>query len=269
MKKLNPLRHEDQGSATDPGDAGVVEVFGEDDQFGMKIRAEKPSDKPNFTDIVAVHGLNGHYMKTWSAETPSGKEVNWLRVFLPMHVPNTRIMSYSYNSVLQFSKSLDGIDDFAGQLLEDLMAWRTSAEEKGREVIFIGHSLGSLVFKQVWIEWPDLYLVVLTVMQALNLAHERERYDMLLSQIKGVIFFDTPHRGSDLANWAETLGNILKVANFGTSTNTRLARELNGRSEILRKISTSFVERGKDLAIFSFYESEMMPNMNCKVEPSL
>jgi hypothetical protein len=87
----------------------------------------------------------------------------------------------------------------------------------------------------------------------------------LLSQIKGVFFFGTPHRGTNLAQWATLLENILKASSLGTSTNARLGKELQSRSEILSKISKSFVERGKSLAIFTFYETEVMPYMNCKV----
>ncbi|RFU24043.1 hypothetical protein B7463_g12297, partial [Scytalidium lignicola] len=204
-----------------------------DDKFGMKILVDKPSDLADLSDIIAIHGLNGHYYDTWSATTSSGVTVNWLQDFLPAHIPNSKILSYSYNSVVQFSKSLSGIDEFADQLLEDLLSWRLSRFEKERPI-------------------------------ALNRAHERDRYSSLLSQIKGVFFFGTPHRGTNLAQWAALLENILKVSSLGTSSNARLMKELQSRSEILSKISKSFVERGKSLTIFTFYETEMMPYMNCK-----
>lgn len=44
--------------------------------------------------IVAIHGLNGHSEKTWTA----GNDVNWLRKFLPIDVPNARIFSYGYEA---------------------------------------------------------------------------------------------------------------------------------------------------------------------------
>ncbi|OCL02322.1 hypothetical protein AOQ84DRAFT_357452 [Glonium stellatum] len=40
-------------------------------------------------DIIAVHGLNGHRDKTWTA----GNGVNWLRDLLPQDLPNARIMA--------------------------------------------------------------------------------------------------------------------------------------------------------------------------------
>ncbi|KAF2176037.1 hypothetical protein K469DRAFT_608537, partial [Zopfia rhizophila CBS 207.26] len=40
-------------------------------------------------DIVAVHSLNGHRDKTWTASNG----VNWLRDFHPQDLPKTRIIS--------------------------------------------------------------------------------------------------------------------------------------------------------------------------------
>ena len=104
---------------------------------------------PEIIDIIAIHGLNGHYARIWTEKAPSGGSVNWLKDFLPEFIPEARILSYSYNSSLQCSKSHAGIDDFAEQLLEDPMSWRTSPAEKEKPVIFICHSLARLVFKHV------------------------------------------------------------------------------------------------------------------------
>jgi hypothetical protein len=99
----------------------------------------------------------------------------------------------------------------------------------------------------------------------LTKAHERERYKTLLKHIFGVAFFGTPHKGADLASWSVTLGNILRAASLGTSTNVQLAKDLEGNSRVLAQISRSFVERGKELKIFSFYELDKMDNLNCRV----
>lgn len=59
------------------------------------------------------------------------------------------------------------------------------------------------------------------------------------------------------------MGNILCTASFASSTNTKFAKELKSRSEVLDSISKSFVERGKELKILSFYETDKMDNLNC------
>jgi hypothetical protein len=53
------------------------------EQYGMFTLEDKPPDATKMIDIVAVHGLNGRYLRTWSARGPDGAQVNWLRDFLP------------------------------------------------------------------------------------------------------------------------------------------------------------------------------------------
>jgi hypothetical protein len=96
------------------------------------------------SSIVAVHGLGGDKYDTWEDD---GKI--WLREFLPAKVPNTRIMTYGYNSVVAFSKSITEIEDFAVDLLSRLSGERGTPQEKARPVIFICHSLGGIVVKKV------------------------------------------------------------------------------------------------------------------------
>ena len=123
----------------------------DDSRFGLKVLVDKSSEILDAIDIVAIHGLNGDYSRTWTAITSAGTEVNWLKHedFLPNHLENARIMSYGYNSGFQFSNSQAGISEFADQLLEDLISWRVSQLQQLRPLIFICHSLGGLVFKQV------------------------------------------------------------------------------------------------------------------------
>lgn len=116
--------------------------------YGMFILEDKSSEEANVVDVVAIHGLGGHYLHTWTATDAKGNPSVWLRGFLPHQLPNARIMSYGYDSTVQFNKSVAGISDFATQLLEDLRSWRKSREEEGRPIIFICHSLGGIIVKQ-------------------------------------------------------------------------------------------------------------------------
>ena len=92
----------------------------------------------------------------------------------------------------------------------------------------------------------------------MNRAYGDERYASLSKHFAGVTFFGTPHRGSDIAQWAGMLGKILKVGSLGGSTHSQLAKDLEPSSRILKNISDSFITRGKNLIIFSFYETEKM-----------
>jgi hypothetical protein len=115
--------------------------------YRLFILHDQANDRSNAMDIIAVHGLNGHYEKTWQETGPNGQSVNWLRDFLPSQIPYARIMSYGYNSTVLFSKSEADFGTFAEQLLEDILSWRTRGMV--RPIIFICHSLGGIVFKKV------------------------------------------------------------------------------------------------------------------------
>jgi len=67
-------------------------------------------------DIVFVHGLNGHWMKTWTHENGTF----WPKDLLPHALPGARIYSYGYPSQIFANKSVAGIRDFSKHLLGDL-----------------------------------------------------------------------------------------------------------------------------------------------------
>lgn len=100
----------------------------------------------------------------------------------------------------------------------------------------------------------------------LNKAHGNKRYrTTLLKCVYGVLFFGTPHRGSGLAHWGTMLSSILKAAALGSSTNSQLTKDLERKSKVLENISSSFIDLGKDLKIFSFHEVDTMDYLNCVV----
>jgi hypothetical protein len=236
-------------------------------EHGLYTFVPQSSEEKNVADIIAIHGLNGHYENTWTTEREDGARVNWLKDLLPKKISNARIMSFSYNSRVQFSKSTSDITDFASQLLEQLLAVRRSEAEKSRPIIFVCHSLGGIVFKEVSRNF--LVSCIVADMQgrkALANANQNERYYLTIAvHVSGAAFFGTPHKGSSLASWGGFLSTILKTASFATSTNVLLTRDLEQSSRVLERISKSFNIHGKFLQIFSFYETEKMSFANCKV----
>jgi hypothetical protein len=114
--------------------------------YGLHNLVPKDGQATEVIDIVAVHGLNGHYLRTWTDEETG---VNWLRDIIPLFLLGARVMSFWYNSTVYLSKSTSTIETFAHQLLEGLVSQRQTLEETARPIIFICHSLGGLVFKQV------------------------------------------------------------------------------------------------------------------------
>lgn len=71
----------------------------------------------------------------------------WLRDFLPEDLPNARILTYGYDTKLVGSLSNARISEYAKQFLESIEDARDSAPD--RPIIFIGHSLGGLLIKEV------------------------------------------------------------------------------------------------------------------------
>jgi hypothetical protein len=139
----NPLKEDAQQHQGTFSDSKHVE------KCGLFILHDQPSDEPGVVDIIAIHGLNRHYDKTWSTESAEGDRVNWLKDFLPQRIPYARILSYGYNFTVQFSKSAAGVNTFAEQLLEDILSVRLYPMERMRPILFICHSLGGIVFKKV------------------------------------------------------------------------------------------------------------------------
>ncbi len=58
-------------------------------------------------------------------------------------------MSYGYGSGGILSKSVSDIDDVARELLTRLHGKRRTTAERARPILFIAHSLGGVVVKQV------------------------------------------------------------------------------------------------------------------------
>lgn len=99
------------------------------------------------SSIVAVHGLNPkdktfHAEDTWSCE---GKL--WLRDFLPDKLPRARILLFGYNSNVGFESSAAGVREQALNLLNRL--WLLRQGNHVRPLLFIAHSLGGIVVKEV------------------------------------------------------------------------------------------------------------------------
>ena len=97
-------------------------------------------------------------------------------------------------------------------------------------------------------------------------AHEQnEHYSNILENIQGAAFFGTPHHGSDLAFWDHAGTLLVRAATLGYSTNVQLSKDLKIDSEMLRRISESFAYRGAKMKFRSFYETELMKGLNCRV----
>jgi hypothetical protein len=159
------------------------------ERFGL-FRLDEPSSSANESgdrhglfpvNIIAVHGLNGDAYSTWTH--PNG--TLWLRDLLPNFLPGCRVYTYGYPSQVVFNRSYADVSAYARRLLNSIRGlWEEWAEvrlrhfqgkclwsnhpgwltlrgslQASRSIIFICHSLGGIVVKQVSRPPPLLFLL--------------------------------------------------------------------------------------------------------------
>ena len=68
--------------------------------------------------IVAVHGLNGDAVRTWT--NPKTKAF-WLRNYLPLDIVGARVLNFGYNADAAFGNTTADVSDCAKDLLGSLI----------------------------------------------------------------------------------------------------------------------------------------------------
>jgi len=233
---------------------------------------------PIAADVIFVHGLQGHPQKTWQAhtESPAGKRsffslgkrkrgecgelsdtVFWPADILPDDYTNVRILTYGYDSnVSRYFKGPTNklnLSQLGEGFLNRVAGERRQAKASGRPIVFVAHSLGGLLVKEALVESkkqrPD--------------SHKIDVY----KSTQGIVFFGTPHKGSNDAKWGLILRSIASAA---FDTNDKIIRALEPDSELLEKLARDFqdiIDEGK-IKICSLLESEGktgLPIFNGKV----
>jgi hypothetical protein len=116
----------------------------------------------NQHSVIAVHGVNGHYTRTWSSN-----KTLWLSDVLPNRIPNSRVMSFGYRSNPRTGLGLvdaEGLRQIARDLLQQLQDMRTPKTDFDEVCRFAQVSRGSLIFgidrasqsfssATIWVVW--------------------------------------------------------------------------------------------------------------------
>lgn len=166
------------------------------------------SDGDIKTHVVFIHGLGGHYEKTWLSSTPDkGFWPNWLSE----EIDNIAIWSVGYlNPISRWgSPKAMHFTDRAKDILH-----RLNQEPLFRdgEIIFVGHSMGGLMIKQMF-----------------HYADRSPELQSIMGRVTKVSFLATPHRGSSGADLADRL-RIIALPSIATASllkNDPNLRELN------------------------------------------
>ncbi|CAD5186419.1 unnamed protein product [Musa acuminata subsp. malaccensis] len=217
-----PTNKNDEGSSDDSAVAEVVnfdsspssvcqcvedETCNTSSSMGNSERSPK-SACPSF-DVVFIHGLRGGPFKSWriadnksSTTSKAGLVENidqeagklgtcWPSEWLSTDLPDARLFSVKYKTNLtQWSGASLPLQEVSSMLLRKL----TRAGIGDRPVVFVTHSMGGLVVKQM------LY-------QAKN-----SNLTEFVKNTIGVVFYSCPHFGSKLADMPWRMGLVLRPA---------------------------------------------------------
>jgi Putative serine esterase (DUF676) len=132
-------------------------------------------------------------------------------------------------------------------LLEALIDERVECTE--RPMIFVAHSLGGLLVKDVLIESRKY--------SPRTIAHNVFQF------CHAIMFFGTPHLGSNLANWGLLLSNVVEALGVGFSTYKGVLRQLAPDSDKLESLGREFndildapIPVDQKIRIYSFQEAK-------------
>lgn len=146
-------------------------------------------------DIVFVHGLGGSSHATWRHGKEGASDHFFWPEELGKELPQCGVWSFGYAAgFTQFGNPGMIIEMRAGNLAQQLALAESSPGVNAgigkRPLVFITHSMGGLVIKS---------LIV-------SSAHAGDAHQKIVSQIQGIVFCGTPHRGAALASAAKLLG---------------------------------------------------------------
>lgn len=128
--------------------------------------------------VIFVHGLGGHPYTTWA---DSKGDAFWPR-WLASDIPGLAVWTLAYDApASNWLGTAMSLQDRAKNVLERLVG---KSELRGLPIVFVCHSLGGLVIKQV-----------------LRTANDRRaggdaEAQAFVASVKGVVFIATPHSGS-------------------------------------------------------------------------
>jgi hypothetical protein len=150
------------------------------------------------------------------------------RDLIPATVPNARVLTYGYDTHIRHwvgpPVNKNTIYDIAWDFLVALAAERQA--EPARPVLFIIHSLGGIVIKEILRRSSHCHL---------GQAH---LYDIFKSTI-GIMFFGTPHSGADPHGFLQRVAEkVIKVVGF--SVNKQIISTLLPSAKRLRELRDEF-----------------------------
>eukprot|EP00249_Psilotum_nudum_P021362 c28083_g1_i2 orf=314-4183(+) len=198
-------------------------------------------------DVVFVHGLCGGPFRTWrvadnvsaiagndlieKVDVDSGRTGTcWPKEWLARDLPCSRLLTVKYKTNFsQWSGATLPLEEVSSMLLEKLLA----AGVGQRPVVFVTHSMGGLVVKQMLMQ-----------------AGQDNMHSHLVKQTCGIVFYSCPHFGTTLANMPWHIGIVFRPA-----PSIRELRSGSPRLEELNRYIRKLHKGG--MGILSFSETKV------------
>ncbi|MEA5621951.1 esterase/lipase family protein [Nostoc sp. UHCC 0251] len=187
-------------------------------------------------DVIFIHGLAGHAWGTWHHQDRRDRSdcdfwFTWLQEDLTNKGIDVGVWTFGYDAARsQFSGSAMARFDQASNLLEFLQVQGIGE----RPVIFVTHSMGGLLVKEV-------------LRTAQNFPRQGQA---IIEQTKGIVFLATPHTGSHLAKLIEHIRILARP--------TVNVQELMEHAPALRSLNEWYRQNVEILGIDTkvFYETQ-------------
>lgn len=162
----------------------------------------EPVEQKPEVEIVFIHGLQlggsskEAYLTTWLARDGTGDNC-WPTTWLAGKFPNARILSLSYDVNALQSATHGWRDSYSlgEKLVQEMVLPGVGIGQSGCPVVFVCHSLGGLIAKQI-------------IVSGHKMSSRDGRIHQLLCNVEAFIFYATPHRGSKLANLAKSIPSL-------------------------------------------------------------
>ncbi|KAJ5112243.1 hypothetical protein N7532_000288 [Penicillium argentinense] len=155
-----------------------------EEQNGLKLLYDAPDAQ---MDIIAVHGLNGHRERSWTASNTT----NWLQSLLPTDIPHARVHTWGYDTPSNNTAPQTSVFQHASKnLVHDVQRMREDTATHALPIIFIAHSQGGTVVKSALL-YSDIER------KKSESTSIDDRHSVCLAT-RGVIFIGTPELDSRL-----------------------------------------------------------------------
>jgi len=187
----------------------------------IKLRSD-PTKLKNM-HVLFIHGLGGDADNTWLKR--DSQDQSW-PLWLLEDSDDINIWSIEYSAPkFKFNNSGMGIPDHATNILENILKIPELSEG---EIIFVCHSLGGLITKQI--------------LRIANDQTTRADAQEFLGRVSGVAFLATPHLGSDISSLGNQLIPRVMMRGLALLKPSIAAASLSRNDPNLRELNTWYRE---------------------------